>query len=266
MSINSGAKFEPIKKTNLSQKLVEYFIQQIKSGNFPIGEKVPNEIALANQLHVSRNILRESMKILENYGILHTVNGRGTIVSTSAIANIHSMDFFERLRNNTTVLQLLEARLIIEPQIAFHACQKCTEQAISHLVSISQKPFNTVNKQTVTCKYTDDYDFHIAISKICGNDILTEFLCTIIYRLREGNYNQFNFHIERILREKSQKEHQEIISSFIHKNPAMASKIMEQHLQDRINIIRSMYRPDFDSSQLKQELLIDAMQNKTYDE
>ena len=129
MSINSGAKFEPIKKTNLSQKLVEYFIQQIKSGNFPIGEKVPNEIALANQLHVSRNILRESMKILENYGILHTVNGRGTIVSTSAIANIHSMNFFERLRNNTTVLQLLEARLIIEPQIAFHACQKCTKQS-----------------------------------------------------------------------------------------------------------------------------------------
>ena len=112
----ASSDFEPIKKTSLSQKLIEYFIRNIENGTFKIGEKITNEIDLAEQINVSRNVLRESMKVLENYGILHTVNGRGTIVAEDAMANIQSMRFFEQLRNDSSVLDILEARLIIEPR------------------------------------------------------------------------------------------------------------------------------------------------------
>ena len=129
-------QFDPIKKINLSQRLVDYFIQQIESGDFPIGERVPNEINLASQLNVSRNILRESMKILENYGILHTVNGKGTVVSSSAMANIQSMRFFEKLRNDISAQQMLEARQILEPRITYYACRRCTEDDVAQLRKI----------------------------------------------------------------------------------------------------------------------------------
>lgn len=231
-------QFEPIKKINLSQQLVEYFIQKVEDGSFPIGEKVPNEINLAAQLNVSRNILRESMKILENYDILHTVNGKGTMVSKSAMANIQSMRFFEKLRNNSTELQLLEARMILEPQIAYCACSRCTQSDIAHL----QEIVAASNDSPPSASNFDEYNFHIALSKICGNDILTEFLHTILFHLREGDYAQFNGHTETGLCKESEKDHRALVEAFMQHDPAAARQIMEKHLRDRICLIHSSYR------------------------
>lgn len=248
-------QFDPIKKINLSQRLVDYFIQQIESGDFPIGERVPNEINLAGQLNVSRNILRESMKILENYGILHTVNGKGTVVSSSAMANIQSMRFFEKLRNDISAQQMLEARQILEPRITYYACRRCTEDDVAQLRKIVALSMETRGPDA----RSDDYDFHLAIARICGNEMLTEFLYTMICHLRNGDYSQFNRYVESILQEKSLREHEEIVEAFARGDPAAASRTMETHLRDRIHIIRTLYSPETDVNTLRADALMDAM-------
>ena len=242
-------RFEPIRKQNLSQQLVDFFISNIESGEFPVGSRIPNEISLAEQINVSRNILRESMKILENYGILYTVNGKGTVVAQDAIANIQSMRFFERLRNDTTALELLEARLVLEPQIAFYAGKRATAADLAHLrevVAIS--PSEHQGSRSL-----DDYDFHLALAKIYGNNTLTDFLRTILYRLQDGDYASFNNHVEKMLSRKSEMEHEDILSAIESRDPIMASKVMGTHLRDRIILIKTLYRSDIDPEQLKME-------------
>ncbi|MEA5060708.1 MAG: FadR/GntR family transcriptional regulator [Candidatus Pelethousia sp.] len=256
MQENSEQQFAPIKKVNLSQKLVDYFIQQIENGNFAIGERIPNEINLATQLNVSRNILRESMKILENYGILHTVNGKGTMVSPSAISNIRSAHFFEKLRNDTDALQLLDARFILEPEIAYHACERCTQEDIQKLQCIVSMP---LPMPATDGHADDDYDFHIVLSKACGNETLTEFLYILLYRLREGEYANFNKYVERVLREKSRQEHELILEALIQHQPLTARKVMAKHLSDRMNIIKTLYRSDIDPSGLSATAINHAM-------
>jgi len=255
MQSNAQAQFAPIKKVNLSQQLVEYFIHNIESGIFPVGERIPNEISLASQYNVSRNILRESMKILENYGILHTINGKGTIVSQSAIANIQSMRFFEKLRSDTTFLQFLEARLILEPQIAYYACQRCTGNDIAHLRNVISHHFDDV----VTNSRPDDYDFHIALSRICGNDTLTDFLMTILCRFRESSYAGFNNHVEKLLMQKSFKEHDAILDACEKKDPDEARRLMTAHLQERIDIIRKFYNTECNLEELDAETVLGAL-------
>lgn len=252
-------QFDPIKKINLSQRLVEYFIQQIESGSFPIGDRVPNEISLAGQLNVSRNILRESMKILENYGILHTVNGKGTIVSAAAMANIQSMRFFEKLRNDTNAQQMLEARWMLEPRLAYFACQRRTEADVDQLRKIVA--LSLENREPGA--QADDYDFHIAIAKICGNEILTELLYTMICHLRNGSYSQFDRYVETMLQEKSLREHEEIVEAFARRDPLTASRTMEKHLQDRIHVIQTLYRPETDIEHLEIDAVMGAMQAGT---
>lgn len=256
MESNRKIQFAPIKKVNLSQQLVEILINNIENGRFPLRERIPDEISLAAQFNVSRNILRESMKILENYGILHTVNGKGTMVSESAIANIQSMRFFEKLRNDTSVLQFLEARLIMEPTIAYYACLNCTEQDIENLRYIVSIPFS----EELPANRTDDYDFHIALSRICRNEVLSDFLYTIICRLREGDYANFNKYVELVSKENSEREHEAILDACIRRDPEAARSIMAKHLQDRIFIIQSLYRPDIDPKELNRPALERAVE------
>jgi len=252
-TLPASSDFEPIKKTSLSQKLIEYFISNIENGTFKIGEKITNEIDLAEQINVSRNVLRESMKVLENYGILHTVNGRGTIVAENAMANIQSMRFFEQLRNDSSVLDILEARLIIEPQIAFFACQRCTSEDIDHL----QKVIG--HKSAVPESLMDDYDFHLCVAKICGNNTTYEYLHTLLMHLRSGAYGEFTNHVEAMLAQKSLDEHEQILRAFIDKKPKVAARTMSDHLSDRLKLIKTLYREDVRPEELEITTLYNAM-------
>ena len=250
--ISASPDFAPIKKMSLSQKLIEYFIGNIENGTFKTGEKITNEIDLAEQINVSRNVLRESLKVLENYGILHTVNGRGTIVAENALANIQSMRFFEQLRNDSSVLDILEARIIIEPQIAFFACQRCSDEDIEHLQKV-------IGHRMIPDEKLDDYDFHLSVAKICGNKTSYEYLHTLLLHLRSGAYGDFTNHVEAMLAQKSLDEHEQILKAFIDKKPKVAAKTMSDHLSDRWKLIKTLYREDVRPEELEITTLYNAM-------
>ena len=69
-----------IKKVNLSTQLVDTMTTLIEDGSWKLGDKLPNEVELAASFEVSRNVMRESMKILENFGILESKTGIGTFI------------------------------------------------------------------------------------------------------------------------------------------------------------------------------------------
>ena len=215
----------PIKKITLRQQLIDYFVHKIESGEYKSGDRITNEIALAEQLQISRNILREAMKVLEDFGILITVNGKGTEVSANAPANIQSMRFFEKLRNNTSVLQLLDTRLMIEPQIARIACQRSTQEELDNL---KKADFARL-------------DLHLAIAQMCKNDVLLEFMNTITLHLRCSDYFLLRDYASNSLHQKSGKEHEAIIAAIVNRDEDKAASLIQQHLSDRIYAIQTLY-------------------------
>lgn len=54
---------------------------KIISGVYPNGSKLPVEVALAQQLQVSRDTLRKVLRVLENEGLLIRVRSKGTFVN-----------------------------------------------------------------------------------------------------------------------------------------------------------------------------------------
>ena len=249
----SEFRFSPIQKVRLSQQLTEYFIQKIACGSFPTGTRIPDEITLAKTLNVSRNALRESIKILESCGVLHTVNGKGTIVSEDAAANIQSMRFFEQLRCSVTALQLLDARRILEPEIAYYACERCTAEDLALLrKALAPQPAGEAPSAA-------GFEFHTTIAAICANEMLTELLRTLLCRLRTGSYAAFSARLETLLQGNSQREHEMIYQAFVNREPAHAYHAMELHLSNRISIIRALYRPDADPDALEKSTVLSIM-------
>ena len=82
----------------MSVQLLDAITELVENGSWKPGDKLPNEIELAASFNVSRNIMREAMKILNNFGVLESKAGIGTFVTEGAQANIHSMRFFEKLK------------------------------------------------------------------------------------------------------------------------------------------------------------------------
>ena len=69
-------------RQNLSQQTADrLYTTIVVEQQLQPGEKLPNELELAQQLGVSRATLREAIRTLADRGVLEVRRGRGTFVS-----------------------------------------------------------------------------------------------------------------------------------------------------------------------------------------
>lgn len=69
-----------IKKKALYYEIVDFLLEDIKSGQYPPGSKLPSEDQLAREFSVSRVTLREALRVLEDDGMIVRRHGSGTFV------------------------------------------------------------------------------------------------------------------------------------------------------------------------------------------
>ncbi len=62
-------------------QLIMHFRQQIESGQWPLGEKIPTLVALAEEFGVTRLTVRQAVEFLQREGLVSSRQGRGTIVT-----------------------------------------------------------------------------------------------------------------------------------------------------------------------------------------
>lgn len=231
-----------VKKVNLSAQLVDAITELVENGTWKPGDKLPNEIELAASFDVSRNIMREAMKILSNSGILESKAGVGTFISEGAISSIHSMRFFDKLKNNTSVEKILETRLIIEPELVYYACLRGSDEEIRALDEQVEEAVRTWKERDY--RYTDDFIFHLSLARMSRNDILGNLLSTMLEQMKDGDYIQVNQYMAPERRNSSFDDHKRIMEALKKRDALLARQIMYDHLFDRICVINPTYDID----------------------
>jgi GntR family transcriptional regulator len=86
----------PILKQNgipLYVQLEEIFTGRIESGEWPVGQLIPNELQLCDEFQVSRGPVRQALDQIVRNGMLHRKQGRGTVV-LPAKTDSRPADFF----------------------------------------------------------------------------------------------------------------------------------------------------------------------------
>jgi DNA-binding FadR family transcriptional regulator len=78
---------QPASRTNLTDSAAESLRAEIVSRRWGIGERIPNEAALADLLSVSRGTVREAVRALVSRGLLDTRQGSGTYVRSTVDAS-----------------------------------------------------------------------------------------------------------------------------------------------------------------------------------
>ena len=113
-----------IRRGSLCDEVIAQLREQISSGSWPVGERIPPESELIERLQVGRGTVREAIKALAHIGLLEVRQGDGTYVkSRSELAGV-----LRRQMSTVTDVHVQEVRRALEVEGARLAARRRTAQ------------------------------------------------------------------------------------------------------------------------------------------
>ena len=215
-------------KELLSQKVAGEIEEAILSRKLPSGEKLPSELELCSQFGVSRTAVREALRTLSAKGLISIEKGRGIFVkSMSSEHIIDSMhNYLEISGTKSTMLEVIEARLIIEPAITQSAALYHTEEDLIALrQNLEDMTLNTDQAEHARL----DMKFHHLIAEASGNSIMPLIL-NPIHRLMPDIKKRIMSNVPGA-KEAALKWHSIVIEAIASRDPQKAYLAMKGHLE-----------------------------------
>lgn len=157
----------------LTRAVEKKIIKIIKENYMQPGDKLKNEYELAELLNVSRGTIREAIKSLISRNILEVRQGAGTFVSNKngVPEDPLGLTFISDIKEDKKVaLDLLDIRLMLEPEIAALAAVKGTTKQIKTMLEQCKIVEELIKKGE---DYREaDILFHKRIAQCSGNRVI----------------------------------------------------------------------------------------------
>ena len=195
--------------------------QAILRGELQPGQRLM-EIALAEQLGVSRTPVREAIRMLEQDGLAVMIPRRGAVVSKISGKNLRDV---------------LEVRRALEELAVDLACTRMTDEDFQKLKEANERFSATLSGNDITKMAEADEAFHDLIYQASDNARLVQ----LEMQLREQMYR---FRIEH-LKEKSKRyrlveDHNAIIRNLINRDSDNAREAIREHINAQEVVVMKM--------------------------
>ncbi|MGC4234603.1 MAG: FadR/GntR family transcriptional regulator [Niabella sp.] len=165
---------EPIQRKSLAQEVADLVKQQIQSGVFPVGTKLPTEPELMKSFSVGRSTIREAGKYLAQSGFVHVKQGLGTFVISQS--GNYALD--DKI-GNAGFAEVFEVRQLLELQIIEKSVRNRTQAHLAAMQDHLQTRKRFAQEGNLESCIKSDIDFHTVIAESCGNFILSELYKTL---------------------------------------------------------------------------------------
>lgn len=215
----------PAKKIPLTQNVTQQLIDLIMAGNIAPGEKLPTEKELMDIFGIGRSSLREAIRALVALGLVEVKVSQGTFVSecfgdffTKQLALMSKISF-------ENIIELIEARIAIETDIAEMAAKKATSDDVKNLVNICRgMKAAQSDEEYQNC----DLKFHIALAEISRNSFMLQVMKIL--------NNITGLWIRKVIQVGDSKkqailQHERIIDAIHDKNVSETVIAMREHLE-----------------------------------
>lgn len=216
-----------VKKESLYQLIADKIERMILTDRLRPGDRLPSEADLAECFNVSRNVLREAMKVLKERELIDQRNGDGTYVAKPDSRNVTTVLNRFVLVNNIEYSDVYEMRIALEVPATGKAAQIIDEEGMEKLRQLIDGMADSKDDYAKRTEY--DLRFHQMIVEYAGNplficvyDSVSELLKPI---LENGLRNEREGHENGIL------WHKRILEAFKQKDSKLAEELMHQHLE-----------------------------------
>jgi DNA-binding FadR family transcriptional regulator len=155
----------------LGVAVVEDLVDAIVGGRLEPGTLLPPEGPLSEQFGVSRTVIRESVKRIEEKGLVTIERGRGTQVRPSSSWNILDRVVLTSLIKHDDSLGVLDELSVVRAQLesvmAAEAARTRDDAQLAQLTEAMERMRETVDDQAAFRQA--DIDFHGIVMSISGN-------------------------------------------------------------------------------------------------
>ncbi len=221
----------PLPRTRplIADDIVGYLERLIVTGDLPAGAPLPPERALAHELGVSRNALREALSRLEVLGLLDRRQGSANRVSRTIPL---TATLAARLQEVPAEFDhSAEFRSVIEPQLARLAAHRIDEAQLAMLADLlEQSGRETDPDQSARL----DIGFHTAVAHATRNPLLATLgELTASWTVEARVFS----HLEGEGRRLSHAGHTRILEALTARDPEAADEAMRVHLAEIRDVI-----------------------------
>jgi GntR family transcriptional regulator, transcriptional repressor for pyruvate dehydrogenase complex len=221
--------FENVRPRRAVDGIVEQIRARIQSQELTPGQKLPNERDLAQQLGVSRNTVREALRMLEVSGLvtLKTGSQGGAFLNASNTVAL-SQNLIDGIAlRRFGFSELVDVRLALESYLVERACEHASDEEIEELATLARESeVAESGEPDYGRRLTLHMEFHRKLSHLAHNAVaetLTEPLLEITRRLhlKAGPAGGTDTHINRA----------QLVQALRNRDPVAGKAALARHLE-----------------------------------
>lgn len=240
MNDDSALLFRPVQTGRVSEQIVERVKDAIRSGQLTVGQRLPAERQLTEQLNVSRVTVRDALRILEARGLIEIrVGAHGGAFVTAPAPKLVAEGMTDMLMlSDLRPEDVTEARQVFELSLISLVCERADDQDVADLLAICDRAEAALRDGTFEVGLSAE--FHVRLARATHNqavelmiDALQVPLLASLQRARA---------IAPHMGDKGVLEHREIVEAVAVRDVGRATAVMSEHLERTARRLRGAMR------------------------
>ena len=213
-----------IRSRKAPQEIVYRIRGQILAGLLERGSKLPSEQELMHTFNVSRQTLREALRVLE----IRAGSGGGAFVAEVDLetAQMGLINFFHD--KDLSIQHLTATRTLLEPYLAEQAALNRTDEDLETLETIHKNCQDALRDSELKKVYKYEIRFHTAVANAAKNPLLIlieNFTSSVLLDTKHLLKPDVNFSVHVL------DAHEKLIGAIRNRQPEEAREIMLTHVR-----------------------------------
>jgi DNA-binding FadR family transcriptional regulator len=234
--------FRPVGKPRVAEEIVSQLRGLILRGEYAVGDKLPPERKLAEELGVNRASLREAIKSLEHMGLVKTRQGDGTRVldfmQTAGVELVSHLIPGDGMPNLDVLVDVLDFRRWFAREVARLAAERASAEDLKKLEAIAEQAADPQLDLNELLKL--DFEFYVAMTSVARNRVMQLLINTIRSAVLSYApfFAQFNPPAPAV-----RKHHRDLIKAIAVNDGEGASKVSDAYLKKGTDAFLATVRP-----------------------
>jgi GntR family transcriptional repressor for pyruvate dehydrogenase complex len=225
---DEGAE-RPAVTGKLSDRVYDHVLSQVIVGIYPINSRLPPETRLADQLGVSRPVVREALMRLREDGLIASRQGAGSFVMRRPAEDVYN---YAPLGSIADIQRCFVFRIAIEGEAAALAARDHDAEGLRRIASAIAALDQIVRDGALGVE--EDIAFHRSVAEATGNRFFTATLAALQTQVAVGITLNRNLSLiqprDRLLR--GQEEHRAVLDAIAARNEGGARETMRLHIEN----------------------------------